>query len=423
MKKILISLIITCLFCINVFSLDIADIAKCHESERQLYTLEKFKKIYGPASLYKWKSYSKSLTYSSTKNKSKLSFSKQKISYAIFKFKDNQLCNATIYLNNFNKKNFKECSKVADLIKQSIDKSFKSLAPNKWIKSGAWQKCMWRNNGVYAELKWRLFKTNKTARICILLKLDPKLDKPKITESDPELDCKKLIKLNVPVYLETKRSKCLIGNMRMLYKYYKVKTERRHWEKLAKRVIIYTDAMRRLKTLLVVIEKRCKCKAQLLTACTIFDDNVRLFSFINLYNSIASKENKSGFPISISSNTFKHISNTDILQQADKDILLKTRIQEKEYKEFKEKVIKELKNKNPVLWFMVLGVVDEKISPVFRKGNYCRIIVGYDPATDEFLYSDCWGKKHLAKRISTDKAWTATLLTAKITPNKDLKRF
>ncbi len=37
-----------------------------------------------------------------------------------------------------------------------------------------------------------------------------------------------------------------------------------------------------------------------------------------------------------------------------------------------------------------------------------RIIVGYNAATGEILYSDSWGAGHEEKRMAIDDAWTVT---------------
>lgn len=61
----------------------------------------------------------------------------------------------------------------------------------------------------------------------------------------------------------------------------------------------------------------------------------------------------------------------------------------------------------PLLWSVRLGIVAEKDIPQ-ASGGHMRIIVGYNAATGEILYSDSWGAGHEEKRMAIDDAWTVT---------------
>ena len=61
----------------------------------------------------------------------------------------------------------------------------------------------------------------------------------------------------------------------------------------------------------------------------------------------------------------------------------------------------------PLLWSVRLGIVRESNSPQ-RTGGHMRIILGYNQATSEILYSDSWGQGHEEKRMPMDDAWTIT---------------
>jgi hypothetical protein len=61
----------------------------------------------------------------------------------------------------------------------------------------------------------------------------------------------------------------------------------------------------------------------------------------------------------------------------------------------------------PLLWAVRLGFVREKEIPQ-ASGVHMRIIIGYNTATNEILYSDSWGRGHEEKRMSSDDAWTMT---------------
>jgi hypothetical protein len=78
-----------------------------------------------------------------------------------------------------------------------------------------------------------------------------------------------------------------------------------------------------------------------------------------------------------------------------------------DFGKFKREVQRSIDQGVPLLWFVRLGLVKEKEIPQ-AAGGHTRIIIGYNPTTDEVLYSDPWGKGHEEKRMQSDDAWTIT---------------
>jgi hypothetical protein len=78
-----------------------------------------------------------------------------------------------------------------------------------------------------------------------------------------------------------------------------------------------------------------------------------------------------------------------------------------DFGKFKRAVQRSIDEGVPLLWSVRLGVVTEKEIPQ-ASGGHMRIIVGYNTATNEILYSDSWGAGHEEKRMSIDDAWTVT---------------
>jgi hypothetical protein len=98
------------------------------------------------------------------------------------------------------------------------------------------------------------------------------------------------------------------------------------------------------------------------------------------------------------------------------------------------KVLKELRTKNkadlgrfqrsvqahinegtPLLWTVMLGKVPEPGIPQ-NAGGHMRLIIGYNPKSEEILYSDSWGAGHELKRMAASDAWTITTGTMSIEP-------
>ena len=102
----------------------------------------------------------------------------------------------------------------------------------------------------------------------------------------------------------------------------------------------------------------------------------------------------------------------------DEDVLVNTRNNPEEIKNFKSKVCKEIDAGKPLVWIVFLGVVKENPKPLVAAGGYVRLIVGYNPKINEVIYSDNWGKGHELKKMSWEKAWAITLTALAVTIKK-----
>lgn len=104
------------------------------------------------------------------------------------------------------------------------------------------------------------------------------------------------------------------------------------------------------------------------------------------------------------------------------------------YREMDTDVLREVKTKNksdlhrfqrsiqahidqgvPLLWTVMLGKVPEEGIPQ-NAGGHMRLIIGYNTAKDEVLFSDSWGPGHELKRMKAEDAWTMTTGTMSIEP-------
>lgn len=156
-----------------------------------------------------------------------------------------------------------------------------------------------------------------------------------------------------------------------------------------------------------------------------FENQNSISKFVTLYNSVANKEKKK--PVDL--NNYRHqVGNTiymndvKLVMDLDPDIFVKCRA-EKEPTDFKRFVydIKEnVDNGIPVLWALTLGIVPEPNLPQ-RLGGHLRLIIGYNEKTKEIIYTDSWGAGHEFKKMSYDKAWAVTRITAILQPSRKSK--
>lgn len=79
-----------------------------------------------------------------------------------------------------------------------------------------------------------------------------------------------------------------------------------------------------------------------------------------------------------------------------------------DFGKFQREIQRSIDEGIPLLWSVQLGMVAETGLNPQSRGGHMRLIVGYDPATKEVLYSDSWGMGHEEKRMSWEDAWTIT---------------
>ncbi len=94
--------------------------------------------------------------------------------------------------------------------------------------------------------------------------------------------------------------------------------------------------------------------------------------------------------------------------QMDPEILKTVRLKKTaDFGKFQREIQRGVDEGLPLLWSMRLGMVAESGIPQIG-GGHMRLIIGYNPKTNEILYSDSWGMGHEKKRMSMEDAWTIT---------------
>lgn len=71
---------------------------------------------------------------------------------------------------------------------------------------------------------------------------------------------------------------------------------------------------------------------------------------------------------------------------------------------------------HPLMWGVVLGIVPEPGIPPQTRGGHLRLVVGYNEARQEILYSDSWGRGHECKRLALADAWAMTMTLHALRP-------
>lgn len=84
---------------------------------------------------------------------------------------------------------------------------------------------------------------------------------------------------------------------------------------------------------------------------------------------------------------------------------------------FKKTIIQSVDSGIPVVWGVILGMIPEKENPQ-AFGGHLRLIIGYNPKTNDIVFSDTWGAGHEFKKMNLDDAWTITTSYSNIYPRK-----
>jgi hypothetical protein len=105
-----------------------------------------------------------------------------------------------------------------------------------------------------------------------------------------------------------------------------------------------------------------------------------------------------------------------ILSEMKPEIFKEIRLKKAaDFGKFQREIQRSVDSGIPLLWSLRLGVVPEKGIPQ-KGGGHMRLIIGYDPATKEILYSDSWGLGHEEKRMGIEDAWTVTMGLTSLQP-------
>ena len=71
----------------------------------------------------------------------------------------------------------------------------------------------------------------------------------------------------------------------------------------------------------------------------------------------------------------------------------------------------------PIAWALVVGLVPEEGVREGNLGGHMRLVIGYNKAKKEIIYTDTWGKGHEIKRMNVQDAMVATFAMWELRPS------
>lgn len=83
---------------------------------------------------------------------------------------------------------------------------------------------------------------------------------------------------------------------------------------------------------------------------------------------------------------------------------------------FRREIRNRINSGLPLVWCVLLGLVNEKQKTLQPGGGHMRLIIGYNDKDDTIVYSDTWGAGHEFKTMPLEDAWVMTMRLISIHP-------
>lgn len=144
-----------------------------------------------------------------------------------------------------------------------------------------------------------------------------------------------------------------------------------------------------------------------------FDEN-QFKRDIRYYNRAAKKAEKPTFDYDLDE---WHISPVMFWSKVDPKVFRDVKADQNGYEFFNKKIKEYIDQGVPLCWTLMLGMFKEDNLPQ-SFGGHMRLIIGYDEAKKEIIYSDSWGEGHEKKRMRADEAFCMTIALYAMLPTR-----
>ncbi len=102
----------------------------------------------------------------------------------------------------------------------------------------------------------------------------------------------------------------------------------------------------------------------------------------------------------------------------DAEVLKAIKLKNPKFKAFQKGVHDQVNAGVPLFWGVMLGLFPEPDIPQ-ASGGHMRLIIGYNDATKELIYTDTWGAGHEYKRMSFENAWAISDAVFFLKPSRE----
>lgn len=204
----------------------------------------------------------------------------------------------------------------------------------------------------------------------------------------------------LPMVDQGEKGYCVVASVERVMRYYGATVDQHELAQVAN-----SDATRGTSTGAMLASLRRLTARLGIKVRSLYEWNIRDFlKIIDDYNR-ATKRGKLAPEVTIPA----HAADADaFFSQMKPEIYKEVRMKSTaDFGRFQREIQRNIDEGVPLLWSVRLGIVKEENIPQ-AAGGHMRIIIGYNKATREILYSDSWGNGHEEKRMPLDDAWTIT---------------
>ncbi|MFA6292113.1 MAG: C39 family peptidase [Victivallales bacterium] len=214
---------------------------------------------------------------------------------------------------------------------------------------------------------------------------------------------------NIPMVDQGDKGYCAVATAERILKYYGTDADQNMLAQLASSSATKGTSSEEMLDML----KKVQSKFGVFVRTHI---EIKLQTFIEMLNDYNKLARKAGKKTIVYGND---IDVGGIYSSMDPGLLKKTKCEKDKtgFKNFQSDIIKHVDTGIPLIWSVILGIVNEKGLPQ-AEGGHLRIISGYNKEKSEIIYSDSWGKGHENKRMPMDDAWMITTGLYSFDPRK-----
>lgn len=378
--------------------------------------------------------YNNAMRYSSKDNQKYITFNKRVIPEIIFYFAKRELQSVTISLYNrgdngiIDEKSFSNLNSQAEKFISDFSGDAEPVSETRKFDKFRIESLIWQDKncdyvirrnkrGKYPEyLQLIIYPAGKAKKLREALRTAADKNQLQLNLNiQPDGDHY----LDIPMVNQGTKGYCVDSTVERIMKYYGSRVDQQIIAQLAKSDSYYGT---NLRTIINVLDKN-KSKLKINVEKNMTDDIItfeNLQKFNQTYNNFAKKQKRNRVNFNdfcFRKGRYKRLDIKGLISNYEYDIFCDARNKNKRDTAKFDAIVKDTLSKGiPLAWCTFTFDNTKPGQKVGRFGFHMRIINGFNPKTNQIIYTDSWGKGHEKKHISLAEARAITLMLLKITP-------
>ncbi len=203
----------------------------------------------------------------------------------------------------------------------------------------------------------------------------------------------------IPMVDQGQKGYCVVATASRVFQYYDINVDQHEMAQIADSSAEGGTSSVGMIKALEDISGRFKVRIKTHDAME-YDDMIELAED---YNKAADRADKPPLPIGNNINLWYHFD------QFDPEVLKATRLRSSAgIKRFQKEIERTIDAGIPLLWTVTVGIFEEPKRISQSRGGHMRMIIGYNTANNEIIFTDSWGAGHEFKRWGIEEAFCST---------------